>query len=118
MFGFTQSVVSLLVSHMDLDTGISFLSGAVLLPNATVTEVQLAGWEAALHICNAVSEILNKNSCQYVTLISQSQMLDGFFFFLAPLSLAQAESFSEEEHPPRSCSGAPSLYLNRINFLL
>lgn len=81
MFGFTQSVVSLLVSHMDLDTGISFLSGAVLLPNATVTEVQLAGWEAALHICNAVSEILNENSCQYVTLISQSQMLDGFFFF-------------------------------------
>lgn len=80
VFGFTQSMVSLLVSHMDLDTGISFLSGTVLLPNGAVTEVQLAGWETALCICNTVSEILNQNSCQYVTLRSQSQMLDGIFF--------------------------------------
>lgn len=99
VFGFAQSLVSLPVSHMDLDTGISFLSGAVSLPNAAHTKVQLAGWEAALCICNAISEILNESSCQYVTLMSQSQMLDGFFF-LAPLSLAQAESFSEKEHPP------------------
>lgn len=99
MFGFTQSVVSLLVSHMDLDTGISFLSGAVLLPNATVTEVQLAGWEAALRICNAVSEILNKNSCQYVTLISQSQMLDGFFFW-PHCPLHKQKAFQRRNTPP------------------
>lgn len=86
MFDFTQSVVSLPVSHMDLDTGyildtFFFLSGAVFLLNAALTEAQLAGWEAALCICNTVSDILNENSSQYVTLMSQSQMLDGFFLF-------------------------------------
>lgn len=117
MFGFTQSMLSLPVSHMDLGTGISFLLGAVFLPSAALTKVQLAGWEAAVCICNTMSDMLNENSCQYVTLMSQSQMLVGFFFFFTPLALAQAESFFRGRTTPRSCSGVQSLYLNRINLL-
>lgn len=77
---FHSERASLPVSHMDLDTGISFLSGAVFLLSAALTKVQLAGWEAAVCICNTVSDILKENSCHYVTLTSQSQMPDGFFF--------------------------------------
>lgn len=101
MFGFTQSMLSLPVSHMDLDTGISFLLGAVFLPSAALTKVQLAGWEAAVCICNTMSDTLNENSCQYVTLMSQSQMLVGFFgFFLPHWPSHKQKAFSEEEQPP------------------
>lgn len=104
VFGFAQSLVSLPVSHVDLDTGISFLSGAVSLPNAAHTKVQLAGWEAALCICNAISEILNESSCQYVTLMSQSQMLDGFFFW-PHCPLHKQKAFQRRNTPLGSCSG-------------
>lgn len=101
MFGFTQSMLSLPVSHMDLDTGISFLLGAVFLPSAALTKVQLAGWEAAVCICNTMSDMLNENSCQYVTLMSQSQMLVGFFvfFFYPTVPRTSRKLFQRKNNP-------------------
>lgn len=96
MFAFSQSVVSLPVSHMGLEAGISFSSGAGFLPNGAPTQVQLTGWEGAVCILNTKSDTLEEKSCQYVTFMSQSQMLDGLLrFFFVPLSLAQAKIFSE-----------------------
>lgn len=90
-------MVSLPVSHMGLEAGISFSSGAGIHQNGALTQVQLAGWEGAVCIFNTRSDTLKENSCQYVTRMSQSQMLDGFGVF-CPFSLVQAESSSEEEH--------------------
>lgn len=93
MFGFSQCVVSLPVSHMGLEAGISFSSGAGFHQNGALTQVQLAGWEGAVCIFNTRSDTLKENSCQYATFMSQSQMLDGFGVFCPTLPCTSRKLF-------------------------
>lgn len=96
MIGFSQTVVSLLVLHMDLEAGRSFSSRVGFLSNEAPTQVQLAGWEGAVCIFNTKSDTLKVSSLP-VCNIYESNPDAGWIFFYIPLSLAQAENFSGKE---------------------